>query len=587
MGTINLKKIPQKPGIYQFYDHTKRLLYIGKAKKLRSRVSTYFHKSSDLSPSKQTMVSQIKRVEYIITSTETEALLLESSLIKRHQPPYNVDLKDDKNFLFIKVTVGEEFPRVFTSRKITKDGAKYFGPFVSAASVRQTLRTLRKLFPHRNFTNPPSRYQLEYSARRYPELMGPLDAAEYGRTISQVIEFLKGNYSGILQVLEKDMARLANSKRYERAAGVRDKIAAIKKIMEKQKVFSTHQEDCDIVSLAREGREAAVNVFMVRQGKLIDKQSFILTNVAEQLDGELLQTFVERFYAEQPNRPNTIVLPTALPGADLISEAFRVRFLVPVRGLKKQYLTLGTENAQNYLEQQRASWEKNRSATEKILSEIRQKLKLVAMPRRIETFDISNIQGESAVGSMVVFTDGQPDKKWYRKFKIRTVTGSNDPAMLAEVVKRRFGNTASVAAAREKNWPRPDLVILDGGKGQLGVVGKLVPRGVPVVALAKREEEIFRPAAAQPLQLQKNSGAYFLFQRMRDEAHRFAISYFRSTHRRTLRSSALDAVPGLGPKKKKLLLNRFGTSKAVSGAPLAELKKIVGIALAKKIKPQL
>lgn len=604
---INLSKIPLQPGVYQFYDADGSLLYIGKAKRLRHRVSSYFHDSAQHSPSKQIMVGKIAKVEYIITSSETEALLLESSLIKRHQPPYNVDLKDDKNFLYIKVTVNEEFPRVFTVRRVSNDKAKYFGPYVSAFSVRQTLNTLRKIFPHRNFAKAPSKHQLEYTVKRYPELMGPADPAEYRHTIDRIIQFLNGDYQEIADIMTRQMQAASRQQQFERAGLLRDKIQAIDRIMERQKVVSPRQENYDILSLARETARAAINLFSVRHGKLIAKQDFILTNVADQTDGELLQTFIERFYSQHTHLPKTILIPTKLPDAGLITKSFGAKVVVPARGVKRQYITLGTDNAANYLEQQKASWEKDTRKIQQALLGFQELLKLKKPPRRIEIYDISNIQGTNAVGSMVVFTDGQPDKQWYRKFKIKTVEGANDFAMLAEVLTRRFdrhqpnpspyqgegrgegtpSHPQGERAGERGRWPRPDLVILDGGKGQLNTVLKHVSIPCPTIALAKQQEEIYVPGRKTPLHFPEDSQSLYLIQRMRDEAHRFAITFYRQRHGKGTTHSVLDDIPGVGPRMKKKLIAAFGSTKQIRTQSEKDLAEVVGPALAKTIKEYL
>lgn len=579
---INLSKIPEKPGVYQFKDVAGQLLYIGKAKLLKNRVSSYFHSSANHSPSKKIMVNRIAKVEFIITSSETEALLLESNQIKRYQPPFNISLKDDKYFLYIKITTNEEFPRVFTVRRVNSDKAKYFGPYVSTLSVRQTLHTLRKLFPHRNFIKPPSKHQLQYYVRRYPELMGPSDAAEYGNTIDRIVSFLSGKYRVIVDELRQKMHEASHHKQYERAAIFRDKINSIERIMEKQKVVSTKNENMDIISIARELSRAAINLFSVRQGKLIAKQDFLLTNTADQSDAAILQTFIERFYTQHTNVPQSIIVPMKLPRPSLIGKTFGSTVLVPSRGVKKQYLNLGLENAQHYLEIQKASWERDDKKIKQALLEFKELLKLKHLPRRIETYDISNIQGTDAVGSMIVFTDGQPDKKWYRKFKIKTVPGANDPAMMAEVLQRRFDTSHT-----KKGWPQPDLIILDGGKGQLSTVLKDVAIKYPIVALAKKHEDIYLPGKSLPVNFAENSSALFLIQRMRDEAHRFAITFYRKRHGSSLHASVLDDIPGIGPLTKKKLLRTFGTLKEIRNASQKQLEASIGTKVASTLKEHL
>ena len=380
------------------------------------------------------------------------------------------------------------------------------------------------------------------------------------------------------------MKQRSARKQFELAASLRDKIQAIKKVMAKQKVISIKKENQDIISLAREQQQAAINVFVVRQGKLIAKQDFILDNTADKSDGEIIQTFIERFYAQHTNLPKKIIVPITLPQASLIKKTFGSTVIVPAKGSKKKYLNLGYENALSHLEQQKASWERNKQKIEQVLLEFKKCLQLSKPPKRIEVFDISNIQGVNAVGSMIVFTDGQPDKKWYRKFKIKTVRGANDTAMMAEILQRRFKH---VANQNGQLWPRPDLIIIDGGKGQLNAVLKYIPQNISTVALAKRQEYIYLPHRKSPVNFQDNSEALFLIQRMRDEAHRFAITFYRTKHTKSLKQSSLDDITGLGPKMKKKLLVHFGSLAKIKLASSNEISNITGPKLAKTIKENL
>ncbi len=577
-----VQTLPHKPGCYIFKKTDGAILYIGKAVDLKSRVSSYWHTSSQLTPHKQLMIPQIKKVEYIITSTESEALMLESTLIKQHQPPFNIDLKDDKSFLYIKITLTEDFPRVFTVRRVQKDGSKYFGPYVSSMSVRQTLHILRQLFPHRNFDKPITNYRTKYLIKRYPELMGPTDKQEYRQTIDRIIRFLKGDFTAVTVELKKKMAELSKKRFFEKAARVRDTLNSIAYLTEKQKVISPKLENMDIVSLARYKQLGAINLFTVRNGLLLRKQVFTIKNVVDQSNAEAIQAFMEQFYPQSMDVPKEIVIPEKISGQKLFEATFKCRITIPERGFRRQYVSLGKENAEQFLAQQKASWEKDEAKARQALSDFKNLLGLPSIPKRIETFDISNIQGTDAVGSMVVFTDGLPDKKWYRKFKIKTVKGSNDPAMMAEMVSRRFAHVGQEKG--KTGWPKPDLVILDGGKGQLSVVRHKVHTDIPFVALAKREEEIFRPGKPVPVRFPQNSEALFLIQRMRDEAHRFAITFFRKTHGRGVKKSLLDDIPGLGASNRKKLIKSFGSALGVRDAGEQELAAVVGPKLAKAIK---
>lgn len=577
-----VQTLPHKPGCYIFKKADGDILYIGKAINLKNRVSSYWHKSNQLTPHKQLMIPQIKKVEYIITSSESEALMLESTLIKQHQPPFNIDLKDDKSFLYIKITLDEDFPRVFTVRRVLKDGAKYFGPYVSSMSVRQTLHMLRKLFPHRNFDKPVTNYRTKYLIKRYPELMGPADKAEYRQTIDRIIQFLKGDFKSVSEELKAKMTELSAKRLYEKAAQVRDTLNSITYLTEKQKVISPKLESMDIVSLARNKQLGAINLFTVRNGLLLRKQVFTIKNVIDQSDAEAVQAFMEQFYPQAMDVPPEIVIPENIAGQRLFERTFTCKLTIPERGFRRHYIKMGKENAEQCLIQQKASWEKDEAKARQALIDFKNLLKLPGLPKRIETFDISNIQGVDPVGSMVVFTDGMPDKKWYRKFKIKTIKGSNDPAMMAEMVTRRFAHVGNEKG--KTAWPKPDLVILDGGKGQLSVVRHAVKIPSPVVALAKREEEIFIPGKPVPVRFPKNSEALFLIQRMRDEAHRFAITFFRKTHGKGMRSSLLDNVPGLGSANRKKLIKAFGSALGVRDAGEHELAAVVGSKLAKTIK---
>ncbi len=576
----SIQNIPLKPGVYIYKDDKGNILYIGKAKKLKSRVSSYFHQKANLSPTKKMMASKIKKIEYIITSSETEALLLETSLIKKHQPPYNIDLKDDKYFLYIKITVNEDFPRVFTVRRITKDRAKYFGPFTSSLSVRETLRLLRKIFPHQNFPKPKSPHQLKFLLNRYAKLLGPSNKTEYQQSINKIIQFLKGDYNQILNDLKQKMRDASNKKQFEKAGNWRDKIFAINRIAEKQKVVSTKPTNEDIISLASESSVSAINLFNIRQGKLINKENFVLKNTIDQKQKDILQAFIEQYYSSSPDKPKQIILPIAPTDKSLIEKTFSFKIIVPQKGVKKQFINLGEENARDYLEQQKASWQREDEKSKDSLSEIKKLLKLKKNPNRIEIYDISNIQGISAVGSMVVFTNGQPNKKWYRKFKIKIIDQANDPAMMAEVLARRFQHINK----KNENWPKPDLIILDGGKSQLNTVNKAINIKIPIIALAKKNEDIYQLNKKNPVNLKFNSPAFFLIQRMRDEAHRFAITFFRKSHQKSSLSSKLDEIPGIGPNTKKKLIKHFGSSQNALTAPQKELIKIIGKKLANNIK---
>ncbi len=588
MPTLSIQKhvasISKKPGIYQFYDSTGKLLYIGKAKNLRNRVRSYFHDSSELTSAKHAMVENIGRIETIITKSETDALVLEATLIKKHQPPYNIELKDDKNFLYIKVTTNEEFPRVFTSRKVLPDKARYFGPYTSADSVRQTLRELRRLFPHRNFEEAPTRRHLEYLTRRYAQLFGPQERTRYLENIGNILLFLQGRYDPIINSLEKDMASASAKQLYERAARYRDSLRAIHKMKLRQKVLSIRKEDFDAIGLAREDDTSAVAVLFVREGKLTGKQDFLMKKSSGESDGNLLRIFMERYYLNAPEHVRRAYLPLRLNHAEALVKTTGMKIAVAHRGMKRELADLAHRNAREFLLRTQFHRRGIHLKVHHALKELADTLSLPSIPKRIECYDISNIQGKHPVGSMIVFTDGLPDKHAYRKFSIKTVRGSNDPAMMAEMLSRRF------TESRHVDWPKPGLIILDGGKGQLSVATQTLGHrlaGIPICALAKREEELYIPANQGPLRLAGGSDGYHLLQRIRDEAHRFAIRFYRSRHSRATTSSILDEIPGVGPAMKKKLLRTFGSLQGIRESSVQKLTEAVGRQRAKKIREAL
>ncbi|HCJ52717.1 MAG: excinuclease ABC subunit C [Candidatus Kerfeldbacteria bacterium RIFCSPLOWO2_01_FULL_48_11] len=581
MPSPDITHLPAKPGVYLYKNATGKTLYIGKARILINRVRSYFQKRASLSVSKQRMVREIVQIETIVTSTENEALLLEATLIKRHQPPYNIDLKDDKRFLYIKITVNEPFPRVFATRTILREGAKYFGPYTSAGYVRYTLRTLKRLFPHRNFEKPPSTNNLARLTERYPELFGPQDERAYADNIEYIIAFLKGKFSDITDVLEKRMRRAAESEHFETAATYRDNLEGMKRMLERQQVISPNPETYDLLGLARKNDYAVISVLYVREGKLIGKQDFALTNTSGETDRTVVSSFLEQYYPTSPEHVKTVYLPISLPNLTHLSSLMSINLHPAQRGTKRRLIKMAEENAREYLARTESEREKSAEASAKALGKLAEVLKLRRPPERIECYDISNIQGTHPVGSMVVFERGEPAKKEYRKFKIKTVSGSNDPAMMAEVLDRRFSGT------KHPGWKSPNLIILDGGKGQLSVVTKRLGTRIAeiaIVALAKREEELFLPGKSTALRLSVGTPAYHLVQRIRDEAHRFAIGYYRKRHVQSVIASTLDSLPGVGPKIRSKLLKAFGSLEGIRSAGESELASVIGAAKAKKVK---
>lgn len=569
---IQKQHLPDKPGVYVFRDAKEHVLYVGKAKNLKKRVSSYFQKKNSLEPSKRLMVKKIADIDYTVTSTEVEALLLESTLIKKHEPPYNIILRDDKYFLYIKIPLHQEFPTVEAVRRVSHDKAKYFGPFTSAIAVRSTLKLLKQLFQYRICTphqgKPCFDVHLHRCAGPCADLITPLEYRT--QVVRPILDFLHGKASEIEKRFAVEMQQAAKQKDFEHAAVLRDRLRAIGKVTEQQKVIAPNFERFDIISLARDRDWAAINLFPVRVGKLQQKQNFILHQPPETKDAEIIASFLEQFYPRSMDKPKTLFVGATLPGQSVLGKLLGVKISVPERGRKFQLWRLGNENARDFLERRRATHFADTNKARVALERLSQALGLGKIPERIECFDISNIQGVNAVGSMVVFAHGLPEKKEYKKFSIGISGKPDDFKMMAEVLVRRL---------KHEDWKKPDLIILDGGKGQLSTVLKATQelrKGIPIIALAKREEELFLPGIAEPVLLPRGSEELFLVQRIRDEAHRFAITFYRSKHSKASTKSVLDSVQGIGPKTKRTLLRKFGSVKGMQEAGLEEAEKLVG-----------
>lgn len=590
------KRLPQKHGVYIFHAADDTVIYVGKANNLRSRVSSYFRARADLSPAKQIMVGETSRLEHIIVRSETEALLLESTLIKKYRPKYNVILKDDKYFQYIKISLRDRFPQVSTVRRVTIDGSRYFGPYTSGLAVRRTMRLLKRLFPYKSCTNKPGVPCFDsHLGRCLGHNTGPDSQARYRAVIDRLIGFLEGRTGDVLKRLRQDMKIAAARRDFEQAALLRDRLRALEHVIEQQTVVTPRRDSFDVVGLARLDSLAAVNLFQVRQGKLVQADQFMLQHVNDQTDTEVVQAFAEQYYSQSTTHPRLVIVPVDLPLE--LSNALQLELRHATRGLKRKLLAMATENAEDYLQREQNNWLSAEAKARLGLQELAHALTLEGPPRRIEMYDISNFQGKYPVGSMVVFENGLPKKSDYRKFAIRDTDIPDDMRRLAEVVRRRFSHHAQTEedeAMIEKRgaathhsppsvgsgaWPAPDLVILDGGKPQLSVVIKNVPgltNYVPVVALAKEREEIFVPGQSKSIRLPDGSQELFLIQRIRDEAHHFAIGYYRKVHRRETTRSVLDEIPGLGAEAKRKLLRQFGTLQNIRAADETELKKIIG-----------
>ncbi len=602
-----VKAVPRKPGVYLFKNADGGVIYVGKAAVLRSRMRSYFGAPASLEAKTRKLRAAISDFEYVVTHTEEEALHLEATLVKKHQPFFNVRLKDDKHYPYLKVDLTDPFPRIYITRSVQNDGGRYFGPYASASSIRKTLDIAKKLFPWRTctmtITGDEPRPCLEYYINR---CIAPCTAFctedEYGEVIRQTVLFLEGRTEEVVRDLRRQMDEASDAMQFERAGHVRDQIRAVERATEKQTVASTRPVDEDIFGLARTDGEAVVQVLFVRGVKMVGTDSFALDGAGDVSDGEVLASFLKQFYESATYVPRRLLLPIAVPESELLAAWLSerrgrpVQIVVPQRGEKRRLVRMANDNAREAQDQARARWLADSGKTQAALEELQEELNLPAPPRRIECYDISNTQGTNSVGSMVVFADGRPATKEYRRFKIRTVEGADDFASMAEVLRRRFKKATAPAERGDSKtktaaWRNlPDLLIVDGGKGQLhaalDVMRDLGVEQVPAAGLAKRNEELFVKDMSDPIILPRTSQALFLVQRVRDEAHRFAITYHRRLRQKRSVQSSLDAVPGVGPKRKKALLRKFGSVKAVREADADEIAATVGFtrALADKVK---
>ena len=608
-----LKATPTKPGVYLMRSESSEVLYVGKAASLRSRVSSYFAPSANHPRKIANMVGRVADYECIITESEQEALILECNLIKEHQPPYNARLKDDKSYPFIKINMAEDFPQVYITRRVSKDGSRYFGPFANAGSVRRTLNLLKKLFPYRSctktITGADARPCLDFHIHRcVGPCIGAVDKQEYAEVIDQVVLFLEGKTNKVVGSIKKRMLDAAESLEFERAAALRDQILAIEKVNEGQKVLHLTSENLDVIAASPGVREAWVEVFFIRQGKLIGRDNFLMTGTQDDEPPKILTAFVKQFYDATPYVPPKILVQHPIEDADSVQTWLRekrngnVRVYSPQRGEKRRLVAMVAENAEQGFEQLRLKQMSDSAATDAAMSELQEALSLPYPPRRIECYDISNIQGSNAVGSMVVFEDGKPRKAHYRRFQIKSVKGVDDYSMMREMLTRRFkrlSQTKRAASspdaakpnAKNASWGiQPDLVLIDGGKGHLGaalqVFLELGINDIPLASLAKENEELFTPQMSEGVMLPRNSQGLYLVQRARDEAHRFAVTFHRERRSKKSVSSALDLVPGIGPKRRRMLIRRFGSVRGISGASVEEVASVPGmtLTLARKVK---
>jgi excinuclease ABC subunit C len=607
-----LKRLPDRPGVYLMKDARGDVLYVGKAQSLRNRVRSYWQKQAPAGEIHRirSVIDRVADVEVTEVDSVSEALLLEANLIKRFRPRFNVRLKDDKSYPYIKVTLGDDFPRVERTRKLVKDGSRYFGPYGSASSVDESMNLVRRLFPFRTCTieirdgeRALQRPCLLYHIKR---CQGPCIQAiskdDYRADIEQVELFLEGRQETLVKALRKEMTAASARQEYERAAGLRDKIRAIDRTMESQKMAAFARTELDLVGMARQDNQAAVTLFVIRNGQMIGRDVYLLDAAREASDDEVLASFLEQYYARATSIPREVYVPAGVGEGMADLEQFLadqrggpVVLRVPRRGEKRALMELAARNAGETLAREQARWLADQGKTLAALEELAAALGLAGPPMRIECYDISNFQGSESVGSMVVFEEGKPRSGEYRRFRIRTVQGPNDFASHQEVLRRRFRATKAgdEGSEEERRWAMPDLVIVDGGKGQVSaakeVLDELGLHDLPLAGLAKEREELFLPGSPDPIVLPPTSSALYLVQRLRDEAHRFAITYHRTLRdRRTVRS-AFDDLPGVGPKRKRELLKVFGSIKRVREAPVEQIAAVPGIsrALAERIKATL
>ncbi|HHU81733.1 MAG TPA: excinuclease ABC subunit UvrC [Firmicutes bacterium] len=608
----DLEAVPAKPGVYLMLDREEKVLYVGKAASLRPRVRSYFQPSAALPPRISRMVEQVARVDFITTSSELEALALESNLIKEYRPKYNVKLRDDKQYPWLKVTMGEDFPRVYIVRRPQKDGSRYFGPYTDAGALREIFRLLRKVFPIRTCKKKlaggekAQRPCLNFHIGRCPgPCTGRITPETYRDTVQDLIGFLEGKTEKLSNALKREMEKAAEDQEYEKAAAYRDKLRALERVLARQTVVSVAGER-DVLGWARQENDLLIQVLQIRRGRLINKVDFYFVLEDPEEEEEILRRFLLQYYDEQDRIPREILAPF-FPGdrGTLVAwlrekSGHAVALLCPKRGEKWQLLRMAGENAAVRLAEEARRRRQEEEGYAEVQGRLQELFALPRPPRRIEGFDVSNFHGDQAVAAMVVFEEGRPRKDAYRRFRIHGVEGINDLAMLEETVRRRFarglkereesgglhtavpGGTAGTEKEKESGFAEfPDLLLIDGGKNQVqAVLRALTGLGLadqPLVGLAEENEELFLPGCGEPIRLPAEDRALRLLEYIRDEAHRFAVTYHRTLRQKKLTGSALDRIKGIGPRRKKALLTRFGSIRKIKEAGLEELMTVEGI----------
>ena len=603
-----LKNLPAKAGVYLLKNRRGKIIYVGKAKRLRNRVRSYFTTQADGNSKTLRMRAEVEDIDFIITENEVKALILEETLIKKHKPRFNIELKDDKRYPYIRVGWGDAFPKVETTRRIVNDGSRYFGPYSAMWVVQKTLSDLRKAFPYltcdRDITGADERACLFHDIRLCnAPCIGAVNRDEYRFMIQELMDVLSGRANDVQRRLVHEMNLAAEALNFEKAAGIRDQLKAIDFITNKHKAVGKNMTDHDVIALARDDRDATVQIMFIRNGKLIGTDSRTMDNTEGESDAAVLEQFISQFYASSSNIPRELILPKEVEEARILERwlsdkrsGSRVTIHVPQRGDKRKLIGLAQENALESLQMMRAQFEADSTKHEQAMAELQEALELPRIPNRIECFDISTTQGTAIVASRVVFVRGAPRKSEYRRFNIRSVThaGSDDYMSMSEALTRRFlrwrnateGERDITPDGRDKDetWRLlPDLLLIDGGKGQLSAARSVLEEfgladRVPLASLAKRIEEIFVPSKADSVLLPRRSEALYLVQRARDEAHRFAITSHRKQRRKLGLASRLETIPGVGPKRRKVLLKHFENSiDAIKGASVSELAAVNGI----------
>ncbi len=596
----SLKNLPTRPGVYLMKDGRAKVLYVGKAVNLRNRVRSYFHESVTYRKVLRLM-DEVEDIQFIITDSELEALILEMTLIKRHRPKYNIRLKDDKRYPYLKVHWKDDFPKITVTRRMDKDGSRYFGPYASAWAIHQTLDLLRKMFPHltcnRDISGKDERACLYYDIKLCGgPCIGAVSRIKYRATVQRLMDFLDGHSEQVTSDLRAEMITAAEKLDFEAAAQLRDQLAAVTRVVEKQKVVSLAGTDQDVIAFARQDNDACAQVFFIRGGKLIGREHFVLDGTEDEKAQAIMTEFVKQFYDEAAYVPPEVLLPEEVAEAKVIEQwlarkrGTKVALKVPRRGQKRDMVKMAAENATETLSILRAQWESDQSRHVEALAELQAALELPEPPARIECYDISTTQGSATTGSMVVFVQGVPRKKHYRRFNVRGMEKPDDLESMRRVLDRRFKRwrktqDSTSAGGSEAAWAiLPDLMLVDGGKGQLGVAAEVLKEfdlfgRVPVAGLAKQREELFLPGRADSVLLPRRSQGLYLVQRVRDEAHRFAITHHRIRRRKAGIASILDTVPGVGPKRRTVLLQSFGTLQKLRQATVDQIAAVPGIPL--------